>query len=454
VLAPFVAAERWLALPLLDPLVAPLLLLVVRALSAGLLLATFVLTFDLARTLADRRTAVMTVALLALAPVVVYFGPLANLEVPHLFWVTASWWAWIAFWRYRDLASGMVFGAIVGVSMGVKDQAYAFYVAAPVAIAYLLWHDDRERSLAGVVRDPRLWAIGIVTVAAFAIVQGMPWAWDRFRRHLEVMTTDAMLPFQMFAQSPEGYLQLLGAIGKTMVWAAGVPLAAVFVAGIVEEIMSRRGARLALLMMPVATYLVAFLGVTMYVYDRFLIACLPMVAFVGGRFSSGLTRQRGLALAIRAGIPAAILAVAAINAIGQNLLFHGDARSDATWWIARNIPCGSRIGVAFDTSYIPALGCFDVQPIRPGDIATTAEWPEYFVFNDLYVRRFLDSPSGSEFLQRLHGGKLGYRVVFHHEASVPRWVPLLWEQRFRNNLEDPETTLDKPINAITVWKRE
>jgi hypothetical protein len=450
VLAPFVAANTGLGLPLFDQLVAPLLLLIVRALSVLMLFATLVLAFDVARTLADRRTAIMTAALLALAPVVVYF---ANLEVPHLFWVTASWWAWVQFWRQRDAGSGILFGLIVGISIGVKDQAYAFYLAAPFAIAGVLWRDRGKRSLADVMRDRRLWIIGVVTIVAFAIVQGIPWAWDRFLRHVEVMTTDSRL-FQMFSRNVVGYAQLLGAIGKSFVWAAGVPLSAVFLAGLVEEVVAQRGKRLALLLVPITTYAVAFFGMTMYVYDRFLIACLPLVAFVGGRFLSALTRRRSLPIAIRAGIPALVFTIGAINAIAQNLLFHGDARSPATTWIAQNIPCGARIGVAYDRNYIPAVGCFDVLPIRPSEIWGITDWPEYLVFNDMYVGRFLDTAAGTDFLERLHAGKLGYRPVYRSVAAVPKWAPLLWEQRFRNNREDPETTLDKPINAIQVWKRQ
>jgi hypothetical protein len=452
-LAPFLAANARLGLPLLDQFVAPLLLVMVRAMSVLLLFATFALTFDVARTLADRRAAIITVALLASAPVIVYFGPLANLEVPHLFWVTASWWVWMQFWRQRDAASAVLFGLVVGISIGVKDQAYAFYVAAPFAVAAVLWRDRGNPAVTDVLRDRRLWIVGAATIVAFSIAQGIPWSWERFLHHVEVMARDAS-PYQMFPRSVGGYAQLLTAIGKTFVWAAGVPLAAVFLAALVDDVIARRGKRTALLLLPLATYAVTFFGLTMYVYDRFLIAWLPVVAFVGGRFLSDLTRQRTLPVAIRAGIPTLVLATGTINAIAQNVLFHGDARTPATAWIARNIPCGSRIGVAYDTSYVPALGCFDVLPIRPSEIAGIADWPEYLVFNDMYVRRFLDTPIGADFLARLHAGALGYRSAYYSEAAIPKWAPLLWEQRFRNNREDPETTLDKPLNAIRVWKRQ
>ena len=49
-------------------------------------------------------------------------------------------------------------------------------------------------------------------------------------------------------------------------------------------------------------------------------------------------------------------------------------------------------------------------------------------------------------------GELGYRRVFRSEAHPPAWAPLYWENRFHNGREDPDTTLDKPINAIEVWQ--
>ena len=71
-LVPFRAAEMMFGLPLVDPFVSPLMLLVMRVFSTVLLFLTFVMTFDVARALADWVTALLAVALLALSPLIVY----------------------------------------------------------------------------------------------------------------------------------------------------------------------------------------------------------------------------------------------------------------------------------------------------------------------------------------------------------------------------------------------
>ena len=58
-LLPFRAAGAMFGLPLVDPFVSPLMLLVMRAFSTVLLFLTFVMTFDVARALADRVTALL-----------------------------------------------------------------------------------------------------------------------------------------------------------------------------------------------------------------------------------------------------------------------------------------------------------------------------------------------------------------------------------------------------------
>ena len=58
------------------------------------------LTFDVARMLADRRAGYFAAALLATSPVVLFFSSLSNLEIPQLFWVTLTFWAWLKLWQH------------------------------------------------------------------------------------------------------------------------------------------------------------------------------------------------------------------------------------------------------------------------------------------------------------------------------------------------------------------
>lgn len=455
-LLPFRAAGMMFALPLVDPFVAPLMLLVIRAFSIVLLFLTFVMTFDVARSLADRMTGLFAVALLGLSPLVVYFGPFANLETTHLFWMTASWWAWINFRRKRDVLAGVMFGAAAGLSLAVKDQAYGFYLAAPFAVPAVLWYRENRGTRWGwlhSILDRRVLMIGVSTLVAFAIGQGLLWAPDRFISHVAFMTSSHVSRFQMYPRSINGYMQLFWAVGMTFMWGAGGPLAAALAGGCVTQLVQRRWARLASLFLPLVTYVVGFLGVVLYVYDRFLIGWLPLAAFIGGTFLASVLQRRTLPWVVRYGVPAFVLSVGLLNALGQNAAFRGDARYAAADWLTRHVPCGAPIGVAIDAAYLPPLGCYDVWQFLPSELDRVVRWPDYFVLSENYSQRLLVTQSGERFLRSIKSGELGYRLAFRSAADAPGWAPLFWEERFRNRREDPHTTLDKPFDAIEVWQR-
>jgi hypothetical protein len=455
-LLPFRAAAMMFGLPLFDPFVAPLMLLVMRAFSIVLLFLTFVMTFDVARALADRMTALFAVALLGLSPLVVYFGPFANLETAHLFWMTASWWAWMNFWRRPDVLAGVVFGATVGFSLAVKDQAYGFYLAAPFAVPAVLWYRENRGTRWGWLHsiiDRRVLMIGVSTLMAFAIGQGLLWAPDRFISHVAFMTSGSVSRFQMYPRTTEGYMQLLWTVAIIFTWGAGVPLAAAVMAGSISLMVQRRWTRLASLLLPLVTYVAGFFGVVLYVYDRFLIGWLPVAAFIGGTFLASVLQRRTLPRVVRYSVPAVVLSVGLLNALGQNAAFRGDARYAAADWLTRHVPCGAPIGVAIDTAYVPPLGCYDVWQFLPSQLDQVVRWPAYFVLSENYSQRLLATQSGERFLRSIKSGELGYRLAFRSAADAPQWAPLFWEERFRNRREDPHTTLDKPFDAIEVWQR-
>ena len=267
----------------------------------------------------------------------------------------------------------------------VKDQAYGFYLAAPVAVPALLWHREYRGTASGwlhAIVDRRVLAIGLATLIAFAIGQGLLWAPDRFMSHLAFMTSRSVSSFQTYPRSPDGYLQLLWAVGITLTWAAGAPLAAA-AAGTIVQMVQRRWVRLAGLLLPLVTYIVGFLAVVLYVYDRFLIGWLPIAAFIGGTFLAWVVQRQTVPRVLRYGVPAILLSVGLLNALAQNAAFRGDARYAAADWLTRHVPCGAPVGVAIDAAYVPPLGCYDVWQFLPTRLDGVARWPDYFVLGQL-----------------------------------------------------------------------
>lgn len=455
-LQPFEWARRLFHLPLADAGVHAAMVLVARGLSLAMLGVALLATFDSALELADRLTGYFAVALLASMPVVVYFGPLANLEVPQLCWAALALWSWLKFRRWRDLMSSLVFGAIVGLGLASKDQLYGFYLAAPFAVLHVLAGDVRSRgawAITALAGDRRFVAVGLATLVGFASGHQLPAEWARFGAHVETMTGEASVPFRVFSHTLGGHTGLLMATGTSFVWAVGVPAACAFVGGCLHLVLSGRLRLLVSLLLPLATYYVAFIAVILYVYDRFLVGFLPIVAIIGGMCLQAVARATRTPRLVRVAVPAVVLASAAASAIGINVVFHTDPRHRSHEWLARNVACGSSVGVTYDDMYVPPLECYDVWRLLPSQTATMTRYPDYFVLNEAYARRFLPTVSGSLFLMRLQSGVLGYHRVFRAEARPPLWAPLYWEPRFWNAREDPETVLDKPLHAIEVWAR-
>ena len=451
-LRPFHWAETIYGLVLTDTFLIGLLYIVSRAISVLMVAGVVFLTIDATRILSGRTAGYFAGALLACSPLVVYFGALGNLEVPHLFWVTASFWAFVKLWHDPGDRLFILFGAAVGLSLATKDQSYGYYVAAPVA---LVWRLRREkaapelRAWLDALADRRLFYLVVASLGAFMVGHALPWEHERFMNRFAVMTA-APQPYQMFPATAAGYSALLSTTAKCFIWAAGVPLTVAALAGAVEYARQRRVGELLCLLMPAVTYFVTFLGVILYVYDRFLIGWLPLAAAAGGLLLARLVRKPRVHYSVLLAI--GILTAGAANVIAMNAVFFRDPRHAAWRWINDNIACGSSIGVSFDRFYIPELDCYDVWPIAPATLREVEESPRYLVFNEAYVQRFTSTADGRTFLEQLHAGHLGYRLVFRADAKAPLWAPMYWETRFWNRKEDPETTADKPLHAIEVWE--
>jgi hypothetical protein len=369
--------------------------------------------------------------------------------------VTVTFWTWLKLVREPTFHWFAAFGAVVGVSIAAKDQAYGYYVAAPFALVAIVLRDRATRGArgwAGALIDPRLLAVAVATLTAMALGHALPWQWERFVSRIAVMTGPASAPFRMFDPTVRGHVGLLTTTMKSFVWAAGVPLTVAALAGLVQLARTGRTHLLLGMLTPVASYYLTFLVVILYVYDRFLIGWLPLAAMSGGISLAGLRDLRVPHAAFGRVATAVFVAAGILNAAAINVVFFRDPRHDAWAWMQKNIPCGSSVGVTYNSSYVPPLDCFDVWLLNSSIVATMERAPRFLVLNEAYSRRFMDTPTGGKFLKQLAAGDLGYKRVARFESRPPIWAPLYWEPRFWNGREDGETVADKPLHAIEVWE--
>ena len=103
----------------------------------------------------------------------------------------------------------------------------------------------------------------------------MLWNAEGVRQHFHVITGLASAPFRMFPATIAGYADLADSTLRLLGLAAGPVVAASAVIGL-GVCISEPQLRPALLLMAMpAGYLVTFIGVVGYVYDRFLLAVDP-----------------------------------------------------------------------------------------------------------------------------------------------------------------------------------
>ncbi len=120
-------------------------------------------------------------------PPFVYFAKTANPEMPMLFWLALSLWLYLRVLRRHRLRDWLLLAVTAALAVGSKDQAYGFYVLAPLALLPSLAHHRRAEGKPGglhTLLDPRVLLAVAAGLVAFALAFNLPTNWQGFQRHL------------------------------------------------------------------------------------------------------------------------------------------------------------------------------------------------------------------------------------------------------------------------------
>jgi 4-amino-4-deoxy-L-arabinose transferase-like glycosyltransferase len=439
--APAVVALRQGWLPADDMAVMAALHLIARALTVAMALGTLVAIAALARRVQGERFAWPAALVAGVCLPFAYYAKTANVDVPYLFWFVLSLlWLREAFehGRTRDLVG---FGVTAALATATKDQAYALYVGPALVLAW------RVRQRGWPARGLLLGALASVTTLALS--HNVAFNLEGFLTHVVAITTGGSETYRMVTANAAGQVALARLTAAQFGWALGLPGLVLVGVGIVGMTRTRRPP--VWLVASALSYYVTFIAVVGYVYDRFLLPVVPLLALLG---AVGLRRLLDGWPGARAGRVLAVVLVGGMvwRAASVDLLLVDDARYAAEAWLRVAVRPGQVVAASTRPGYMPRFSGLDYREVFPTPDATLAAAPDYIVVNVEFTNRFPDASAPHRWLGWLESGASPYEEVFRYKARLG-WTALAWWPAFADRREDPYTNLDKANPEIVIFRR-
>ena len=297
---------------------------------------------------------------------------------------------------------------------------------------------------------PRAWSFAWPAALGFAVpfvaIHNILFDPAAFGRHLGIIIGPGSEGWRQFSGGLIGQLRLLleTALRLCDAWTlAGLALAIFGIVVAFRESGQRR-TRLATLV-PVLSYHLSFLAVIGYVYPRFVLPMLLVLALFAGRGAVSLWRGGGL------GRIAVVAVVAWIGLAGLcvDYVMSEYPRYDAQQWLETHASAETQIFYVGDMRDMPRFNRpLDAHPVEPTAAAIEGLRPPA----DLLVLSFEEGQAaagthsyriapilrrhlgdwglvresaggGKGFLERLVAGEFGYAEVARFESPISAWVP-------------------------------
>ena len=390
----------------------------------------------------------MIVTLLVLP--LTYYSRTANLDVPYLFWLTASWLFFLRAVRNGSLANACLFAATGASAIATKDQAYGFYIlpAAHIAFQALRQRDHASPAFPG---RRAFYAMTGVFLAAVLVLFNVPFNLAGVVEHVRLIVGPGSQPFRMYPFSIPGYIGLvrdsIWQVGSAMSW----PLFGFALCGLVAAVRNK-SVLIRWLLLSAFSYYLTFIVIVMYHYDRFFIGICLVLAIAAGAWLDQWTRQGVPHRVLRLAFVAFAIVYGTARVVSLDALMLADSRYSVERWLVPRIGPDTQIAAEGPSIYLPRQSLLLWLRIDADSTALRESQPQYVIVNSGFRARRPPGSRANEFYRSLADGSANYRRVFSYRTELP-WSPLKWEPRFNGLAEDPFSNVTKVNPTIEVYER-
>jgi 4-amino-4-deoxy-L-arabinose transferase-like glycosyltransferase len=416
------------------------------AMAAGVLVALYLC----GRELGDAWAGVLAAALVACSVPFVYYAKVANLDVPYLFWFTLSLLFFLRALRRGRTHDLVLLALSAAAAVATKDQAFALYVLTVPVLVWELRRLGAGDAPAALPVGRALLLLGATGLMAYLALSGLVISPAGWLAHVQLIAGPASAEFRMFGRGLFGRTELLWQTVRHLRFAMGGPALLAALAGIGLAVRDRaRQRRLLLLLVPIVSYVVFFLLVVLYVYDRFLLPVAVVFALFGGYALARAARSPSRPA--RAAVPV-VLVLALARALSVDVLLATDSRYAVEQWLRREVGPGPLVAAVGPLEYLPRMGGLRWRRLGPSAARLAQVEPDVIVLNADYARRADQGTGERAFYDALDDGSLGY-VTVRSGRTDSRWCLLDTDALRREGRGHIWSNLDKVDPEIRVYRR-
>lgn len=434
-----------------------LLVLVGRIVSLLMAAGTVWLVARCGAELGDEWAGILGAGFTALGAPFVYYAKTANLDQPYLFWFALSLLFYVRLLGRHRMADYLLFAASAATAVATKDQAYGLYLlTAPAVVAALHAHRRAQGDprLLATLADRRLLASAGLGLAMLLILDNVVFNPVGFVDHLHLIAGPASHPFRMFANDVAGHLGLMWQTVRHLRFAMGLPALLVCAGGVVAAAARpRENVRWLYLLVPPVSYVLTFIHVVLYGYDRFVLPLCVVLSLFGGRLLARGLRSDPPLRAGATALAAAVFSYSLLYAASVDRLLVQDSRYAVERWLALNAPAPALVAAVGPSGYLPRLDGLHWRPLGPSVARLRQVQPDYVVVNADYAARADPGTGEREFYDGLLAGRLGYRLVLRERTSAG-WSLIDPAVLAEEHPDRIFSNLDKVDPEICVFRRE
>lgn len=366
--------------------------------------------------------AALTTALMA---PFVYYGKLANLDVPYLFWFAVSLLAYLRIIERHARRDYVLFAVCAALAVCTKDQAYGLYALALIAIVAARWERWRRdgRPTVTVLFDATMLLALAAGLATFLIADNVIFNFSGFSAHVAEVLGPASTAYRMFDRNPTGQVQMAALALRELGYMFGWPLAAVVAIAVLHGLTVAppgRRRRLWWLVVPGVSYYVSFLVVVSYFFDRFLLPIGLILSLFAGygleRFLDPLAPARRWRLAL----VSCVFGYTLVYAATVNYALTTDSRYTVTSWLQARVRPGQVIAARGPLEYFILADRFASVSIDTAEDVAALR-PSFIVLNADQIAKLPAEHPMRAMHDALMSGRDGYSLALRYRTPSLPW---------------------------------